>query len=61
MEDNLKGNWKKVGKDFASLGKDLGVTLAKTIRKGVDIATEWANEADAPEQPAEDTAEKKDE
>lgn len=54
MEDNLKSNWKKVGKDFAALGKDFGKTLAKTIRKGVNMATEWANEPDTPEKPVEE-------
>ena len=59
MEDNnLKNNWKKVGKDFASLGKDLGTTLVKTVRKGVDLATEWADEADKKK---EEPGEKKEE
>ncbi len=42
MEDGLKNNWKKVGKDFANLGKDLGKTLLKTVKTGVDAATDWA-------------------
>ena len=56
--NNLKNNWKKVGKDFASLGKDLGTTLAKTVRKGVNIATEWANDDDKKK---EESGEKKEE
>lgn len=44
MEDNLKSGWKKVGKDFASLGKDFGKTFVKTVKKGVSKATEWADE-----------------
>ncbi len=43
MEDGLKNNWKKVGKDFATLGKDFGKTLLKTLKTGVDAATEWAD------------------
>lgn len=38
MEDGLKNNWKKVGKDFATLGKDFGKTLLKTVKTGVDAA-----------------------
>ena len=44
MADTLKTDWKKVGKDFASLGKDLGTTLVKSVRKGVSVATEWAQD-----------------
>ena len=44
-EKNLKSNWKKVGKDFAVLGKDLGKTIAKSVRKGEDVATDWAEES----------------
>jgi hypothetical protein len=44
MEEDLKNKWKKVGKDFAELGKDFGKTLVKTVRVGVDMATEWADE-----------------
>lgn len=59
MENNdLKNNWKKVGQDFASLGKDLGTTLVKTVKKGVDIATEWADEQDKKK---EESAEQKEE
>ena len=44
MEDGLKSNWKKVGKDFASLGVDLGKSIVKTVKVGVSTATQWANE-----------------
>ena len=44
MEDNLKSNWKKVGKDFAALGKDLGKSLLKTVKTGVNAASDWAKE-----------------
>lgn len=52
MEDGLKSNWKKVGKDFAHLGKDLGKTLLKTVKTGVAAASDWANEPD--EKPQKD-------
>ena len=53
MEDGLKSNWKKVGKDFANLGKDLGKTLMKTVKTGVAAASDWANEPkDAAQQDA---------
>lgn len=32
MEDELKNNWKKVGKDFVELGADLGKTIIKTVK-----------------------------
>ena len=70
MEDGLKGNWKKVGKDFVELGADLGKTIIKTVKTGVDAVAEWADseekkkaaeEAEAkaeeiivPEEPAEE-------
>lgn len=43
MEDGLKGNWKKVGKDFVELGADLGKTIIKTVKSGVDAVAEWAD------------------
>jgi hypothetical protein len=48
MADELKENWKKVGKDWASLGTDLGKSLLKTMKTGVKEATKWAND-DEPE------------
>lgn len=55
MEDSLKNSWKKVGKDFASLGKDLGKSLAKSVRKGVNAATEWSKDENVVEEaPAEE-------
>ncbi|MBR0081759.1 MAG: hypothetical protein IJP98_03340 [Clostridia bacterium] len=51
MTESLKSNWKKVGKDFAALGKDLGTSLAKSVRKGVNVATDWAQEKPKEEQP----------
>ena len=46
MADDLKSNWKKVGKDWASLGTDLGKSLLKTMKTGVREATKWADEDD---------------
>ena len=40
MEDELKNNWKKVGKDFVELGADLGKTIIKTVKSGVDAVAE---------------------
>ena len=53
MEDELKNNWKKVGKDFATLGKDFGKTLLKTVKTGVDAATEWVDKEEKNAQPAD--------
>ena len=53
MEDGLKNNWKKVGKDFATLGKDFGKTLLKTVKTGVDAATEWVDKEEKNAQPAD--------
>jgi len=42
----LKDSWKKVGGDFASLGKDLGKSIVKTVRKGAEKASDWAERDD---------------
>lgn len=44
MSDDLKSNWKKVGKDWASLGEDLGKSLWKSVKTGVSAATKWADD-----------------
>ena len=54
MADELKENWKRVGKDWASLGTDLGKSLLKTVKTGVKEATRWAD--DEPEKEKEDEA-----
>lgn len=56
MEDGLKNNWKKVGKDFATLGKDFGKTLLKTVKTGVDAVTEWVDKEEKNAQPADPVA-----
>ena len=53
MADDLKENWKKVGKDWASLGTDLGKSLLKTVKTGVKEATKWADDDSEKEKEAE--------
>lgn len=55
MAEDLKNNWKKVGKDFTSFGSDLGKSLLNTMKTGVRAATKWAEEDNKAE--AEATAE----
>ena len=55
MAEDLKENWKKVGKDWASLGEDLGKSLIKSVKAGVSAATKWAE--DEPKKDTEDKAE----
>lgn len=49
----LKENWKKVGKDFGSLGKDLGKSIVNSVKTGAKAVSDWANKdeekKDAPE------------
>ena len=52
---DLKENWKKVGKDWASLGEDLGKSLINSVKAGVNAATKWAE--DKAEKEAEDKTE----
>ena len=53
MADELKENWKKVGKDWASLGTDLGKSLLKTVKTGVKEATKWADDEEPKKEEAE--------
>ena len=39
----LKDTWKKVGKDFGSLGKDLGSSIVKSVKKGAKAVSDWAD------------------
>ena len=43
----LKNSWKKTGSEMGSAFSDLGKSIVKSVRKGVDKATEWA-EGDEP-------------
>lgn len=54
MAEDLKDNWKKVGKDFTTFGAGLGKSLLNTMKTGVREATKWAND-EKPEK-AEDEA-----
>ena len=53
MADELKENWKKVGKDWASLGTDLGKSLLKTVKTGVKEATKWADDEEPKKEESE--------
>lgn len=51
---SLKDDWKKVGKDWASLGKDLGKSIVKTVKVGVDKTNEWVEEDKKPSEEQKD-------
>lgn len=42
----LKESWKKVGKDFGSLGKDLGKSIVNTVKTGAKAVSDWADKED---------------
>ncbi len=42
----LKESWKKVGKDFGSLGKDLGKSIVNTVKTGAKAVSDWAEQED---------------
>ena len=42
----LKENWKKVGQDFGSLGKDLGKSIVNSVKTGAKVVSDWANKDD---------------
>lgn len=48
MAEDLKDNWKKVGKDFTSFGAGLGKSLLNTMKTGVNAATKWARDDEEP-------------
>lgn len=39
----LRDDWKKTGKGLGNAFQDLGKSLIKTVKHGVDKADEWAN------------------
>ena len=41
---SLKESWKKVGKDFGSLGKDLGSSIVKSVKSGAKAVSDWAED-----------------
>ena len=51
---SLKDNWKKVGKDFGSLGKDLGSSIVKSVKSGAKAVSEWADDDKKTEEPKAD-------
>ena len=54
MAEELKDKWKKVGKDWAALGTDLGKSLVSSMKAGVNAATEWARDDEKPKDEAEE-------
>lgn len=40
---SLKDTWKKVGKDFGELGKDLGAGIVKSVKTGAKAVSDWAD------------------
>ena len=50
----LKDNWKKVGKDFGELGKDLGASIVKSVKKGAKKVSDWADDDKKEEAPKAD-------
>ena len=57
----LKENWKKVGDEFETFGKDLGKTLVKTVKAGAKAVSDWADKdepaADVTVEPEEEKKE----
>ena len=49
----LKDNWKEAGSGLGHAFRDLGKTIVKTVRTGVDKADEWANKPEASEEKEE--------
>ena len=43
----LKDNWKEAGTGLGHAFRDLGKTLVKTVKTGVDKADDWANRSEA--------------
>ena len=50
---SLKDSWKQVGKDFGSLGKDLGTSIVKSVKEGAKKVSE-IGEDDKKEAPKAD-------
>ena len=50
----LKENWKKVGQDFGSLGKDLGKSIVNSVKTGAKVVSDWANKDEQNEPPKAD-------
>lgn len=50
MSNNMKDSWRETGSGLGHAFKDLGKTLIKTGKTGVDKAVDWAEADDAPRQ-----------
>ena len=50
----LKDSWKETGSSLGHAFRDLGKTLVKTVKTGVDKADEWANSPEAEQTPEEE-------
>ena len=50
----LKENWKKVGQDFGSLGKDLGKSIVNSVKTGAKVVSDWANKDEEKKEPEAD-------
>ena len=48
---SLKENWKKVGKDFGELGKDLGSSIVQSVKTGAKAVSDWANKEEEKTEP----------
>ncbi len=46
-----------IGQNFKKLGKDIGVTAVKTVKKGINKASDWADNEDPTKETAEEAAE----
>ena len=53
----LKDSWKETGTSLGHAFRDLGKTLVKTVRTGVDKADDWANKEDKPKEEKQPTEE----
>ena len=49
----LKDSWKETGSSLGHAFRDLGKTLVKTVKTGVDKADEWANSPEKEKTPEE--------
>ena len=43
-----------LGKDLGELGKDLGVSIVKSVKKGAEKVSEWADNEDQKDAPEAD-------
>ncbi len=51
---SLKDTWKKVGKDFGELGKDLGAGIVKSVKTGAKAVSDWADDDEKKDAPKAD-------